>query len=185
MPCYSEPHSYCHHENNECVEIKNDKYIKSAIDKLTDMLCKTLREIECQKLSIDLDDDIKIINSSLYNVQETILRLEDKIINEFNEKLNTLHLILKDLKFKYEIFVQTQYPEVLKEKIDSLERSFGLLTSKFITKDDMINSLESNSKKPHRCPVCDGKGIEFDKLGRGEGWNSSCRACEGKRIVWG
>lgn len=48
MPCYTEPHSYCNHENDECIEM--DSYIKEQFNKLTNILCKLMQLLEqCEK----------------------------------------------------------------------------------------------------------------------------------------
>lgn len=78
MPCYTAPHSYCHHgiediENVICDITKIIKKfdatrkreegdfqdLKKHADKLTDMLCRTMGEIEYQEPGIVLDEDIK------------------------------------------------------------------------------------------------------------------------------
>lgn len=59
MPCYSAPHSYCNHDKNECLEIKADEYIKSVIDKLTDMLCRVLKANFSSDFPVWVDTDIK------------------------------------------------------------------------------------------------------------------------------
>lgn len=58
MPCYTEPHSYCDHDKNECTEINSDKYIKSVIDNLTKMLCHVMSEIQYQIPGITLNEDV-------------------------------------------------------------------------------------------------------------------------------
>ena len=52
MPCTSEPHAYCHHERNECLEIK-DTYIKSQFDLLTSFLCEILTDLEKLNMVIE------------------------------------------------------------------------------------------------------------------------------------
>ena len=59
MPCYSGPHDYCEHSKGECIAIKSDEYIKSVIDKLTQMLCHVMKEIEDQSFTIMWSKDIK------------------------------------------------------------------------------------------------------------------------------
>lgn len=53
----------------------------------------------------------------------------------------------------------------LHKRIDELQETQSTMTS---------------TKKPHKCPVCDGFGnrIYEDQV-------CSCQACEGKGIVWG
>jgi hypothetical protein len=46
------------------------------------------------------------------------------------------------------------------------------------------------SKKPHKCPACEGKGIVWDiTTSEGLPWHTSvkidCKSCNGKGILWG
>lgn len=78
MPCYTAPHSYCHHGVEDVDDLicevtsritKFDKTrkreegefqeLKKYADQVTDMLCRTMQEIEYQEPGIIVDDDIK------------------------------------------------------------------------------------------------------------------------------
>lgn len=82
MPCYTRPHSYCKHDGNErenilcyvlsavtkldeenkrILENLQDKlnYYQSNSDKITNMLCSVMGEIEYQDPGIVLDNDVK------------------------------------------------------------------------------------------------------------------------------
>lgn len=48
-----------------------------------------------------------------------------------------------------------------------------------------IDAIRDSSKKPHRCPVCKGKGKIQYTLPVGGYWEDNCKPCEGKGIVWG
>lgn len=50
MPCYTEPHSYCDHKNDDCLEMSKDmkeklKYYKKTSDQATRLLCSVLGEL--------------------------------------------------------------------------------------------------------------------------------------------
>jgi hypothetical protein len=72
MPCYSEPHSYCDHTNNKCIErcISNNckkeldiekenlQQLKEYTDNICRMLCEVMGKIEYQSPWIVIDKDI-------------------------------------------------------------------------------------------------------------------------------
>ncbi len=74
----------------------------------------------------------------------------------------------------------------LTEKVDGLETEINVVRA--------LGSRAFHPKKPHKCPVCEGKGIistpdtiRFDiVIAQSEkiGW-SACHACEGKGVLWG
>ncbi len=79
----------------------------------------------------------------------------------------------------------------LSERMDSLEKSFNQKLKVDYQKWIEYFNANLGKKKPHKCPVCDGKGKLFpDKMQVGMTWdiktnNQVCDSCEGKGIVWG
>ena len=50
--------------------------------------------------------------------------------------------------------------------------------------ESKVKDLETGSRKPHKCPVCEGSGKVAHPL-TGMLAAAVCQACEGKGIVWG
>ena len=77
---------------------------------------------------------------------------------------------------------------ILKIEIDSLKKELKKLEELLkpvLEWKKTAKILCDQSKKPHKCPVCESKGVEFDRLNRDEGFNKKCNSCEGKGIIWG
>ena len=84
-------------------------------------------------------------------------------------------------------------------KIDEFEERINKLENvKVIFKSTTIDSvnrrlkeLESSSRKPHKCPVCDGlcSKLITDRTSNAPAEHyrkqNPCSACEGKGIIWG
>jgi DnaJ-class molecular chaperone len=73
----------------------------------------------------------------------------------------------------------------LSERMSELEKQIQILRTKFLCEDYMINSINNNSKKPYKCPVCDGRTKQQYNLPAGGYWEDKCHTCDGKGIVWG
>jgi hypothetical protein len=51
---------------------------------------------------------------------------------------------------------------------------------------DVKAKLRESDKKPHRCPICDGRGFYESMVPKEPGrLDFTCKTCEGKGIVWG
>lgn len=48
-----------------------------------------------------------------------------------------------------------------------------------------LYELETQSKKPFKCPVCEGSRKESFNLPAGGYYEQDCKSCEGKGIIWG
>lgn len=83
-----------------------------------------------------------------------------KKVKDLEEKVNLHH---------YELTI-----EILK-RIEELER--------YLTGAPNFVTPSSNSKFPHKCPMCEGFGKTYSDF---SGLNMAiCNSCEGKGIVWG
>jgi len=83
-----------------------------------------------------------------------------------------------------------------KERIEKLELWKEAAIEKNIQDNQRMKEIEryqeithleykATSKKPHRCPVCEGKGKIHFTLPAGGYWEQDCKPCETKGIVWG
>lgn len=81
-------------------------------------------------------------------------------------------------------------PDPLPNEIIQLEKRI-----KELERFQDITHLEyKNTKKPHKCPICEGEGLNKSRLVMDaileqpstiSMKNPDCKACEGKGIVWG
>lgn len=67
----------------------------------------------------------------------------------------------------------------LKERVKNLEKDNA---SHWKHIGELLPKLE---RKPHKCPLCEGSGKRLIEFPNGTFISDSCRACEGKGIVWG
>lgn len=74
--------------------------------------------------------------------------------------------------------------------ITVLERSFKELEERLYQVEQWKKTAKilcDQSKKPHKCPICEGKRLDLNNPISGSGglqWHN-CSVCEGKGIVWG
>ena len=126
------------------------------------------------------------------NIEEKIdldMRLAklEKSRENHRERLDNHFDFWRELREKIEgIYVSTQFDiDRITGEIDKLK-----LEIKEIKRFQDITHLEYKSnKKPHKCPVCDGKVLNEIKIQRTESGRDKlvleCHACEGRGIVWG
>jgi len=115
---------------------------------------------------------------------------------DIESRLIKLELALKCLTIYDDPMQQKVWKKNIIFRLEKLESSkitqhldpqvWKFLTERIDGLENFINkNWNSKRHEPHKCPLCDGKGVEFDRLKRGEGFNSKCKTCEGKGIVWG
>ena len=75
----------------------------------------------------------------------------------------------------------------LKSFQEQIEAIFGQIPDEIEirVKSTIDKWIKYFGKKPHKCPVCDGKSkIQFT-LPAGGYWEDQCKSCQGTGIVWG
>lgn len=99
-------------------------------------------------------------------------------VHKCNACTESLPLSMNERVVRLEAHLNYQIDENRKVslRIDELKCTLNLHASAIAYKD----------KKPHKCPVCDGKGKKlFGKSGCVAGFEENCYPCQGKGIVWG
>lgn len=69
-----------------------------------------------------------------------------------------------------------------------IQEDFGNKLKQIETEINIVRALGSRAfhpKRPHECPVCEGKGLIFLMMSITESHQAICQPCEGKGIVWG
>lgn len=120
-------------------------------------------------------------------------------IQKLEEEINNLKSRITSLESFELIMCKAQHPRILQERIDKSEENLKLIESHINKIHDMINMedrvtagdvlcrltlLENKNisdKKPHKCPICLGRGGFFINGVMDE----ECYACNGTAIVWG
>lgn len=71
--------------------------------------------------------------------------------------------------------------QLMKDRINLLEKTQLELIDKIA---EIANFYYREKKEPYKCPVCEGKRIELNIMPNGCYFESSCKTCDGKGIVW-
>ena len=110
-----------------------------------------------------------------------------------SHRLNILESQIKILIEKIDNHKKSVFDEAfikdllsLVERVDRCERTHGLL-------EDMIEHAEKGiekcfdymDRKPHKCPVCEGRGSKHEEVEPKVLKITVCISCEGKGIIWG
>lgn len=162
--------------------------IKRQIMALTDMykelsvrVCgfhdHKLRQIdENKKISAKVDEIIKLFLKGDSQLEDDVIRIERKI-----EKLEqqTVNISL--------LHSSNQGHETWKRGCEVLISGIQKELMELKRFQDITHEQYKNRKSPHKCPVCEGIGINCD-IGEIRGLpikSDKCHSCEGKGIVWG
>jgi DnaJ-class molecular chaperone len=73
----------------------------------------------------------------------------------------------------------------LKEGLNKLRKEFESKLDVDMDKWKQYFSEVFPSKKPYRCPICEGRGLVFLMMSITESNQATCDPCQGKGIVWG
>jgi len=107
---------------------------------------------------------------------------EQKLWNgcdELDKKIEKLEQRFQELCGREVLDRQAIFSEIdrLKVKVGYVDKKIDEL----FTKVEVINALASPCRKPHKCPVCDGKGEWLEQYGL---QHKYCACCERKGVVW-
>lgn len=148
-----------------------------------------MTETNNEKIKIIKNDEENLENIYLTNSNVQLDSAHYKHIEELTKRIEKLENFIPDVLHDFE------------KRISGLEKSledkFNLLKIKWCELENEINTfrllISNYSKKPHTCPLCDGEGINKNKLVLEDirelsnitMKNPVCISCEGKGIVWG
>ncbi len=170
-----------------------DTFVPSGtIEHIYDGIEKCFERIELIDMAISSDGRIEdFVKQNVEKIHERIDQLESNVDFEKAKELiyqgaQTLAYILK---IQSELNALTEMYKALSINVAGLQdRHVRQIDEnrKSSQRIDDIETLidvraENNEKKPHKCPVCDGKGQWFEEPSN----KYHCNSCEGKGIVWG
>lgn len=96
------------------------------------------------------------------------------IQNDYKDKIENYRIALNSL---VELNVKN-----LHDRIDGLEKQIKNWEEEFYFLKDKSRTTD---KKPHKCPVCDGRGKIQLILPAGGFWEQNCASCGMNGVVWG
>lgn len=118
----------------------------------------------------ELDQDLGMSIDRIEKL-EANLKVEDRI--------SASDVLCRLTKLESEQLGQQLDPKVwvfVNDRLDKLETEINIVRA--------LGSRDYNSKKPHKCPICDGKGYWHD-VENNIATGGRCSSCEGKGVLWG
>ncbi len=171
----------CDKCNAKILDFNDMEYIKNRLDKLEKENLMRQDTIACIDRAYD-ESHIEI-EKRLDKLEEYIREVKLLYSNPLQQEVWQENITKRLEKLESNNFAKQLDLNVWKlilGKVDELEKSI------LETRIQFIEQI-GNDKTPHRCPVCDGKRLDFSNPIPGTGglkWDI-CLICEGKGIVWG
>ncbi len=189
-----------------CHKDSGFKYIRTSMPPQPCCLCVYVGQSTTDKLSRFTGDDICILSEHKKRIDYL-----EKIIKEVNKQdkdgfsmqkgaIDASFERIQDLEESYQGLIKDS--KWLEERIKTLEKDCAkyIDSNQFQANRQRLNLVEfrieklenqyKESKKPHKCPSCDGTGNDKGIQREHPEYKfcmeyASCHSCEGKGIVWG
>lgn len=123
--------------------------------------------------------EIKSAGAEYLKLIERIDKLESNgnYNKDYGLALHKLQIIMLERLEKLESLVDVN-------KIEQIILDGANLHATILKFEARMKIADQTSKKPHRCPICEGYGVKFDAHLKLDGLNSICKSCEGKGVLW-
>lgn len=148
----------------------------------TEILLNRIEEIENRYISCSMLFQLRQEIEEWKRGYEVKLSILMKCNSELEEKLTVLEnkMDIHDTSLKRKWQANTELSNRLTDVERALENYREYRTAIEDLETDVMYLKEGSNKKPHKCPVCEGKGYYFP----GPLYKENCPSCEGTGIVW-
>ncbi len=179
--------------NNKVEQLREHKVRQidenRKISRRVDEVEKSLEHYREYKTGIeDLETDVMRLNERIVDVLEELENSDnerlDKLENSYNYE-SILDLMAASREFDERIDKLEEEKAQAKEVTEYYFEINRRLKEIENWKDFIMKSIVfSKDKKPHKCPVCEGKCKKMFELPSGGYYEIDCKSCDGKGIVW-